>query len=108
MKTNQPYSLSEGVIQFDWEEFLCSKLISEEEWFQAQVLSSRWNTCGCSIASNTIPRDTMGVPKDETLKYLGLIFNDFVHAKDKERARQTFLKIQSRSRKLLKDMSNGK
>lgn len=93
--------------QFDWLTVL-ERLSNGEEFnhkvaFELTKLAGNWPTCACGQLCQVLERKHDGTPIDERLQFLGMRFYQQVHDERWCFALRTFLAIEKRTTKLLKE-----
>lgn len=86
---------------WDWNNFLNKKKITEEEWDIAMDKSSAWVTCACGEQCISIPRDARGAPRDQRLRKLGSDFAICIMIEDRHGAKKIPKQIEERASELI-------
>ena len=103
MDKKETYSAFMHEDEFNWNEFLSQKNISQGLWRDAIEMANSWVTCACGNQCAIIPRDKSGQPNDEKLMRLGAKFwEDICRREDgMAEARTGLLAIENRSAYLM-------
>lgn len=87
---------------WDWFKFLD---LSKKKKLQFQDIADRksgnWVTCACGQLCDSLPRDESGIPEDEQLHALGVVFYDSIVDSDFKFAKKILKRIEKRSLKLI-------
>ena len=104
MKT---YAESEGHAVFNWNAFLeNAHLVGSAEQDNARTLSGSWVTCACGNQSNFIPRNWEGVPLDDELEGLGVVFSDHINSGYWNSSKKVLAQIEEKSAFIINQLSN--
>lgn len=78
--------------------------VTLDERKAAEDLANQWPTCACGELCKSLPRGTLGEPRDEELYRLGMQFIYAIDDRYWESAKRILLQIEARTSQLLKEM----
>lgn len=101
------YAKHKGFLNFNWNKFLDTKELTDEQWKDAMEVVRHWVTAPSGAQDHRIPREQSGRPTDKELTDLEQEFYSSILEKNIKQCKKYLYKIEVRSIQIVNEITNG-